>query len=78
MQRRCRYPCISERHVYSVKVFETPANWKPLRTALGLGKGGVSSPSIPVSRVSEEGCYEAASKVTCQATMRTLGDKSQD
>ena len=42
--------------LYSVEVFETPANWKSVTDRpCDSVKGGEGSPSVPVSRVSEEG-----------------------
>jgi hypothetical protein len=43
--------------LYSVEVFETPANWEFVTDRPhGSVQDGVCSPSIPVSRVSVEGC----------------------
>lgn len=42
--------------LYSVEVFETPANWKFVTNRpYDSVKGGVGSPSIPVSKLSEGG-----------------------
>ena len=41
--------------LYSVEVFETPANWESVTDRpCGSVKDGLGSPSIPVSKVSEE------------------------